>query len=121
MMKRPAQDRTKVSITEKSPDVDQLSKADPAQLARALVKYTERRLKTKQNRQRGLEKGRHAEQREEAQRLKSIAFKIAARLIKQDRTLRFSKSKLAEAIKIRSSEPLPSGRTLRRWLAELTK
>ena len=83
-MKRPKQDKTNVSITEKAPDADQLLK-DPAKLpgiVRALIKREARRLEAKQNRRCAIETFQNKSARQGAQRLKSIAFDIRDRLIR---------------------------------------
>jgi hypothetical protein len=123
-MKRPKQDKTNVSITEKAPDADQLLK-DPAKLpgiVRALIKREARRLEAKQNRRCAIETFQNKSARQGAQRLKSIAFDIRDRLIRQDPTLRLPRkaSKLAQQIKTAwpKKERSRNLRTIRRWLTE---
>jgi hypothetical protein len=82
--------------------------------------------KTKQNaesRKRSIEKHLNESRRQNAQRRKSIAFDIAARLMQQDRTLRTprKKSELARRIRMqwpRNEPPPPHPRNLRRWLTK---
>jgi hypothetical protein len=82
--------------------------------------------KTKQNaesRKRSIEKHLNESRRQNAQRRKSIAFDIAARLMQQDRTLRTprKKSELARRIRTqwpRGEPPPPHLQNLRRWLTE---
>jgi hypothetical protein len=112
-------DKSKVWITEIAPDADQLSKLDPKKLAQLLVKYSERHLKAKQNRQRGAEKSRD---RKDTQRKKTIALDIANWLKRQEPRLRLSRTDNRLAGRIRAlwpkqEGPPPSQRTIRRWLS----
>jgi hypothetical protein len=137
--KRPNPLQARVLITEVAPDADQIVQQltkDPARLSgavRQLIKLSARLLevrpviqKTKQNaesRKRSIEKHLNESRRQNAQRRKSIAFDIAARLMQQDRTLRTprKKSELARRIRTqwpRNEPPPPHPRNLRRWLTK---
>src|SRR5262249_8512851 len=98
-MKRP----TKVRIEEVAPDTDRLVKDHLAQAAQLLKKYIGRSLKGKANRRRDIEEALNEPRRQDAQERKSIALDIAARLMRQDPTLRFKRktSELARRIRIR--------------------
>jgi hypothetical protein len=122
-MKRPTQDKTKVSIDEKAPDPGRLLK-DPAALpgiVRALIKYSERQLGAKNNRRRAIDRAWNESARQDAQQRKSTAFEIRDRLVQQDPTLRLPRkdSKLARHIQMQwPNRKRPSLRQIRRWLTE---
>ncbi len=122
-MKRPTQDKTKVSIDEKAPDPGRLLK-DPAALpgiVRALIKYSERQLGAKNNRRRAIDRAWNESARQDAQQRKSTAFEIRDRLVQQDPTLRLPRkdSELARHIQMQwPNRKRPSLRHIRRWLTE---
>jgi predicted component of type VI protein secretion system len=137
--KHPNPLQARVLITEVAPDADQIVQEltkDPARLSgavRQLIKLSARLLevrpvieKTKrnaENRRRAIQEHLNQSKQQNAQRRKSIAFGIAARLMQQDRTLRTprKKSELARRVRTqwpRNEPPPPHLRNLRRWLTE---
>jgi len=112
-------DRSRVVITEKAPEAEQV--VHDLEAIRAVIKQLERQLKARNSRRRANETGRNRSQREDAQRDKATALKIAAALIQKDRTLqdRRKTNELAGRIRRRwPSRKLPSVRTLYRYLTE---
>jgi hypothetical protein len=107
--KHPNPLQARVLITEVAPDADQIVQEltkDPARLSgavRQLIKLSARLLevrpvieKTKrnaENRRRAIQGHLNQSKQQNAQRRKSIAFGIAARLMQQDRTLRTPRKK----------------------------
>jgi|SRR5215471_16573146 len=112
-------DRSRVVITEKAPEAEQV--VHDLEAIRAVIKQLERQLEARNSRRRANETGRNRSQRQDAERRKAIALKIAADLMQEDRTLqdRRKTNELAGRIRRRwPSRKLPSVRTLYRYLTE---
>jgi|SRR5215471_10504347 len=111
-------DRSRVVVTEKAPKAEQV--VHDLEAIRAVLKQLERHLKARNSRRRANETGRNRSQREDAQRDKATALKIAAALIQKDRTLQHGRKTNELAGRIRRRWPpnrkLPSVRTLYRYL-----
>jgi Skp family chaperone for outer membrane proteins len=108
-------DRSSVVITE-APKAEQV--VHDLEAIRAAIKQLERQLEGRNNRRRANE-GRNRSRQQDAQRDKSIALKIAADLMQEDRTLQHRRktSELARRIRRRwPSRKPPSIRTLCRYL-----
>jgi hypothetical protein len=95
---------------------------DPAGSSQLLLKYIQKDLKRREARRRAVEKHVNESGQQKAQRRKSIALKIAARLQQQEPELRqASASELAQRISTAWPQkecPPPKPRTIRRWLTE---
>jgi hypothetical protein len=124
-MKRDTRYRAKVTVTERPPPADHLLQyviKDPAGSSQLLLKYIQKDLKRREARRRAVEKHVNESGQQKAQRRKSIALKIAARLQQQEPELRqASASELAQRISTAWPQkecPPPKPRTIRRWLTE---
>jgi hypothetical protein len=121
-------DKSKVRITEKAANPDQITQQlikDPARLSgfvRQSTKREARLLEAKNNRRRAIEEHRNKSRRQDAEERKSIALGIANRLIEKNPALsrRGKTSELARLIREqwprRLNEGPPTTRHIRRWL-----
>ena len=110
-------DRTKIDIREKAPKAEKI--VHDLEAIRAVIKQLGRPLEARNSRRRANETGRNRSQRQDAERRKAIALKIAADLMQEDRTLqdRRKTNELAGRIRRRwPSRKPPSIRTLCRYL-----
>jgi hypothetical protein len=126
-MKRPH--KTEVSDTARRPEPVTVDKwyqpfSEPVALERVLIEAAPLIRKARQsaeNRRRAVQKHLNEPKRQSAQLGKSIAVKIAARLMQQERGLQLKGKRTELYGRIRTrwpSVPKPSIRTIRRWLAE---
>jgi len=121
-------DKSKVRITEKAANPDQITQQlikDPARLSgfvRQSTKREARLLEAKNNRRRAIEEHRNKSRRQDAEERKSIALDIANCLIEKNPALsrRGKTSELARLIREqwprRLNEGPPTTRHIRRWL-----
>jgi hypothetical protein len=121
-------DKSKVRITEKAANPDQITQQlikDPARLSgfvRQSTKREARLLEAKNNRRRAIEEHRNKSRRQDAEERKSIALGIANCLIEKNPALsrRGKTSELARLIREqwprRLNEGPPTTRHIRRWL-----
>src|SRR5262245_55122704 len=121
-------DKSKVRITEKAANPDQITQQlikDPARLSgfvRQSTKREARLLAAKNNRRRAIEEHRNKSRRQDAEERKSIALDIANCLIEKNPSLsrRGKTSELARLIReqwpTRLNEGPPTTRHIRRWL-----
>jgi hypothetical protein len=121
-------DKSKVRITEKAANPDQITQQlikDPARLSgfvRQSTKREARLLEAKNNRRRAIEEHRNKSRRQDAEERKSIALGIANCLIEKNPALRRrgKTSELAGLIREqwprRLNEGPPTTRHIRRWL-----
>jgi hypothetical protein len=118
----------RVEIIEVAPDpdkIEQWAKEDPAAVSKIVVKQSVRLIEAKQSaesRKRTIEKHLNETNRQDARRRKSIAFKIADRLMQQDRTLGLPRKTSELARRVRREwpkydSPTPELRTIRRWFS----
>jgi len=125
-MRRPTQDKTKVSITEKAPDaaqIEQWAKNDPTGAARHFAKLSARLVRRRETSRRETKKINEIQQ-EKTNRRKQTAINIIEQLIKKDSSLRLrgQQSRLAEYVRERwpRREEPPAVDTLRHWFAEMS-
>jgi hypothetical protein len=121
-------DKSKVRITEKAANPDQITQQlikDPARLSgfvRQSTKREARLLEAKNNRRRAIEEHRNKSRRQDAEERKSIALGIANCLIEKNPALsrRGKTSELSRLIREqwprRLNEGPPTTRHIRRWL-----
>jgi hypothetical protein len=121
-------DKSKVRITEKAANPDQITQQlikDPARLSgfvRQSTKREARLLEAKNNRRRAIEEHRNKSRRQDAEERKSNALGIANCLIEKNPALsrRGKTSELARLIREqwprRLNEGPPTTRHIRRWL-----
>jgi hypothetical protein len=121
-------DKSKVRITEKAANPDQITQQlikDPARLSEFVRQSTKREarlLEAKNNRRRAIEEHRNKSRRQDAEERKSNALGIANCLIEKNPALsrRGKTSELASLIREqwprRLNEGPPTTRHIRRWL-----